>query len=241
MEKTYDYSLFKISSKNRGLDERNLNEIIESLKQDNLLHLNPIIVDKDYVVLDGQHRLEACKELGLPIYYVRDTSLTHDAMATLNMAQKKWDMQDYAHYYSESGDKAYQLLLKTADELGLSLNFTLQLLGRMGGQTNIRLKKGNLELVHEEVTDIKRRYPKMKQITEAINQYRPDLKKITASARWLRAYYQMMCHPEYDHAWMLSRIDCANHLFCKISNTKAARDMLTRVYNHGKRSGRLEF
>lgn len=39
----------------------------QSIKEWDLLM--PIIVNQDNVVLDGYHRLKACKELGIPITY----------------------------------------------------------------------------------------------------------------------------------------------------------------------------
>jgi ParB-like chromosome segregation protein Spo0J len=45
--------------------------LAEEMKVKNLLHLYPIVIDQDGVILDGQHRFEAAKSIESEIYYVQ--------------------------------------------------------------------------------------------------------------------------------------------------------------------------
>ena len=66
--KTSDYSIFKKFPGNRDINPLNLRKITNSIKMHNMLDLKPIIVTESMEVTDGQHRLEAAKVLGVPIF-----------------------------------------------------------------------------------------------------------------------------------------------------------------------------
>ncbi len=68
IHETTKYSLFKLLKGNRPIKKVNLANIIASMKMNNFLHLNPILVTSNMEVLDGQHRLKACEELGVKVY-----------------------------------------------------------------------------------------------------------------------------------------------------------------------------
>lgn len=69
MKETKDYNIFKKHPNNREIFHANLEKIKRSIQIKNLLEYRPIIVDKKMQVIDGQHRLEAARQLGVPIYY----------------------------------------------------------------------------------------------------------------------------------------------------------------------------
>lgn len=66
--KTNDYSIFKSIMGNRTINLKNVNNIINNIKKNGLLP-TVIIVNEKMEVIDGQHRLQALKELNLPVYY----------------------------------------------------------------------------------------------------------------------------------------------------------------------------
>ena len=72
----------------------------------------PIMVDADMRIIDGQHRFYACKELGLPIYYVVKNDVDPEqAMITLNQTSKKWEMMDWLRYRANKNGGCYKMLL----------------------------------------------------------------------------------------------------------------------------------
>ncbi len=68
INKTYNYDKFGDLDGNRKLNQSNLNWIIESMRKK--YNPIPIIVNKKMQVIDGQHRLEACRRLNLPVFYL---------------------------------------------------------------------------------------------------------------------------------------------------------------------------
>ena len=78
-------------------------QIKESIEKNNLLHLQPIIVqvkdDGTIIVVDGQHRLEAALALGVPFYILHDTSSNILNLITLNTHQRKWGLKDFLKFW----------------------------------------------------------------------------------------------------------------------------------------------
>ena len=66
--KTTNYDMFKFMEGNRQTNSSNLNQIIESMKEKQLII--PITVNEKFEIIDGQHRFKACKYLGLPVYFI---------------------------------------------------------------------------------------------------------------------------------------------------------------------------
>ena len=62
---TYEYDKFKKIKGNRKINFKNLGKIINSMSKKQLVI--PILVNEKFEVIDGQHRLQACIELGLPV------------------------------------------------------------------------------------------------------------------------------------------------------------------------------
>ena len=78
MKKTKDYSQFKYLPGNRDLVLNHVDRLVKSISKNNLLKNNPIMINKQGYILDGQHRLQAAEELGVDIYYnVLDGGLSH--------------------------------------------------------------------------------------------------------------------------------------------------------------------
>jgi hypothetical protein len=66
---TSDYALFHLLPENRAVYVNHVRKLVAVITQSNLLHIKPLDVMADLGVIDGQHRLAAARELGLPVYY----------------------------------------------------------------------------------------------------------------------------------------------------------------------------
>lgn len=104
---TNNYRLFKMDARNRVVVPEHVDELARSIQQKNLLHLYPIIVDTSYTVIDGQHRLHAAEQLGVPIYYLVSQQITILDVPTITDKVKTWSSSDYLHYYCVQGKPEY--------------------------------------------------------------------------------------------------------------------------------------
>lgn len=106
MVSTKDYNLFKDFSSNREIDEKHVRKLVAAIEKRNLLSVNPILVDNEFRVIDGQHRLEAAKILKTDIFYIVG-DVRRDDISKINSNQKNWTQMDYINYYTIEGKKAY--------------------------------------------------------------------------------------------------------------------------------------
>lgn len=100
VQKTSDYSIFKSLDGNRKIDKYHLRKLKESIEKNNRLNLHPVIVNKDFEVIDGQHRLEVAKMLGLEIFYIQSDSINHEHLIECNVNQKSWEVENYIDFFS---------------------------------------------------------------------------------------------------------------------------------------------
>ena len=82
ISKTWDYDKFTFFKGNRNIKPHHKNKLAESFKIKQLPI--PIIVDELFRIADGQHRLEVCKDLGLPIYYSVISNIEMDDVQRVN-------------------------------------------------------------------------------------------------------------------------------------------------------------
>lgn len=119
IESTKDYEKFKFILGNRSVLRTHVNNLIESISQCNLLHVNPIIVNENFHVIDGQHRLLAAKQLDIEIYYMiiesGDSELNQ--IHHLNKHSKNWSTKEYVESHAALGDAGSIAILKTCKQL----------------------------------------------------------------------------------------------------------------------------
>lgn len=113
--KSHDYLSFSMAKENRIIDENHVKQIIKSINKKGLM-MNPIIVDAELNILDGQHRFEACRELDLPIYFVIDEKADTKVCATMNSYSRNWQCADFIHYGAKTGNATYQFVQNCYDE-----------------------------------------------------------------------------------------------------------------------------
>lgn len=140
---TRDYDLFKFYSSNRPAEH--WKTIAESIEKRDLTPHNPIIVSKDYHIIDGQNRFMACKSLGKPIYFTVADNASDRDIALLNARQRNWALQDYLNFYCTHGFVDYIALDKIINETGLKLYWVVNSIWQSTperGKTTESFKKG---------------------------------------------------------------------------------------------------
>ena len=100
---TENYSIFKYRVDNRPVNHSNTNAIAKSIESMGQKH--PISVDIDFNVQDGQHRLEACKKLKIPVKYIVDVDqMGTNQIAELQSTTRSWKTKDYAHGFASNNE-----------------------------------------------------------------------------------------------------------------------------------------
>ena len=119
MTKTYyasetkDYSRFKfLETENRPIRE----DIIKNLEPEILKNgiCNPIEVDGDYNIYDGQHRFVIARKHGLALPYLINRKLTLEMIPSLQKATR-WNAVDYCKVLANNGNVNCQRAIYIAE------------------------------------------------------------------------------------------------------------------------------
>lgn len=123
---TTDYGLFKSIDGNRNLNLLHLNRLRKSMQERALFTI--ITVNERYEIIDGQHRFEVSKELGLPVHYVMCEGYGLNEVHIINATSKVWDADDYLEGYIKLNKPAYIQYAKFKNHYEFSHNSCMTIL-----------------------------------------------------------------------------------------------------------------
>jgi len=105
---TSDYDQFKTQDGNRPLLKNDLIKIEKKILDNNLLRYHPILVSKEFEIIDGQHRLEVARRNSLTISFIvmtEDSSLR--TTQSVNTTGKPWTVRDFLNSYIALNQQEY--------------------------------------------------------------------------------------------------------------------------------------
>ena len=227
MKQTTDYSIFKIKKGNRTVNTAHVQKIKDSLNKHTYLPSCPIICDKDMNVIDGQHRLQAAKELGIAVYYIIEEKPDADLLIDLNITQRKWSTTDYITYYAnEKNNVNYQRLAMAVKEIPFDVTTVLSMAfnKEIGGNfLNTKVKTGLLEITEKDIKTAHILYDNIMSLRDAL--------RCTMTGRMVRAVVSLQQHPKFSWSTMLHKAKQWSAKAYHCSTKQEWEDMLIMLYN----------
>lgn len=164
---TRNYDMFKIKKENRELNENKVNVLMRDIRERGM-QLQPIQVNRNMEIFDGQHRFEALKRLNMPVLYFIDRRLKVDDIIAINNTQSRWTMPDYIHSRKESGNENYLLFDVLLKEFGFCTYTTA--IAVKGQVINERiLKRGDFTMNKEEFENAAKKLAWLRKLEGAID------------------------------------------------------------------------
>lgn len=230
--KTNDYSLFRPHESNRAVDQANVNRLISSLKARNMLEFRPILVNARMQIVDGNHRLQAAKTLGLDIYYQIVQDSNSEDIILLNANQKRWTTEDYIHYYVSKGNLEYKKLQEFCEQRKIGAPWFFKLVtGSREGISN-KTKYGSFKFpAGEELDEINRLLDGIDQVTEALQRYIPNSTSLRKSLKLKYAVIYLLKNPDVDIRTLMNKITYKAESLRKCADTDSYLQMLRDIYN----------
>lgn len=171
IQKTLDYDKFKTHPSNRPIDAFNLRKLINSIRMKNMLDIRPILVNSKMQVIDGQHRLEAAKQLGVEIFFIKQEEDKDSDMVILNNNQRQWKDVDYVNYYSSQGSIGHIKFKRFVEKNSINTSLAASILFRShSSKKGSILKKEILEIRDEHLSEIQEELDKINAIIEFLSQ-----------------------------------------------------------------------
>lgn len=196
---TKDYDKFKFEKTNR--DIKVTNDLRESIAQKGIIE--PITVNENMEILDGQHRFMVAKSLNETIPFKMVSGLKLIDILDTKSTAKNWTPKDYVEYYCKNNNKNYIKLKELCknNKLPIAHVTSLYHLGQFAEESRVSnkiLRNGSLNIVaHKEFGD------------KAIEMYN-DIKNIVGDINTIhfrRAMFTVFSSPEYEHNRMLKQLE----------------------------------
>jgi hypothetical protein len=130
-----------------------ISKIITSMKEHGSCTMyQPILVDEDFKVRDGQHTMDAAIHLNLP-YNVLIVPRDFKHMIPINTIQQPWRDADFTNYWIAEGRKPYKIFKEIRDanpyiSHGVLVMMFAKAGTRTGGGCSKQFKNGYLHLYH---------------------------------------------------------------------------------------------
>ena len=234
-----DYDKFKTIEGNRILNASHIKKLKESIEKKNMLAYNPILVSKDFQVIDGQHRLEAARQLQIPIQYMIIPTADLTTIQQLNSNLRSWATEDFVQSYARLGKSDYVRLLKFADDFDFPLVLSAELLmgkGMHGGggegriSAGVHLRDGTFQIRNEN---------NAMRLMQSLRELQPfcDAKvwKVPAFIRMLVRLYRL----NMDHKTLVEQLRKTGVRLRRQASAREYMFQIVEAYNHGLKKNRL--
>ena len=223
---TSDYDQFHLLPENRVVDRQHVRKLVVMIGENNLLRERPLVVTADLGIIDGQHRLEAARELGLPVYYKIGQQLSEADITTLNVAQKNWGGTDYLHYWKVKGNPAYQALTAFMQRHP-TLSFSNAKM-MLGGSSNNRAEEFRTGRWRAGEPD------KAEQVAELVERIAKETPfKHSAHTGFVAALYYCVANVEgFDPKELMRKILGNPRALVPCASHKQWLEMLSDIYNY---------
>ncbi|WP_336834392.1 ParB/RepB/Spo0J family partition protein [Sphingobacterium siyangense] len=230
MQSTRDYDIFGHINSNRKIDKRHVKTLVNLISKNNLLHLNPLIVDGYNRVVDGQHRLEAAKLLKVPVYFIKDTGVNKTDIATLNSNKKNWSLIDYINFHTEEGKPGFKALHNFMSLYPmLPVSSALSLLSTGGRHDTAAIREGSVDVNNVDQAE---------EIAEFLSWLHPHYDSSYSGS--VASVIRKMFNAEgFDQELFKSKIMGQPRSLVKCINRKQYLEMFLEIYNYKLSLNRL--
>lgn len=240
VQKTRNYEMFNFLKYNREV--KSYERVLNSIKKKNLLEFRPILVDKDFNVLDGQHRLLAAKELELEIYYeIKDKHCTPEDVILLNN-QTKWCLSDYLNFWSEQENADYIKLKKLCSDFDMypTMGYKLLTGNSAGGSCYKLFREGRFVFPDQETESIFHiRFSQIQEILNKIRHLYIGNKAFLNSTKISLTLINLLSNRQVDFNLFFNKIILRMDLIRPCATQEQYLVMFTAIYNY-KNQNRIE-
>lgn len=224
LKSTTSYDSFNYIVSNREISKSHVNKLVKSIQKNNLLHLNPVIVNPAMEVIDGQHRIAAAEILGVAVYYQIDEKVSKKDLSDLNSVKKNWTTMDYINYWTIEKARGFDQLSKFLSVYpGLPPSTALMLLSSDGSRDVKSLKEGVVDVAN---------WDKAVEIADIIVKYR-NIIDFAFDRNFILAINKLVNSGLYDHSVMEIKLEKQLRSLVKCATIKQYLDLLEEIYNKG--------
>lgn len=222
---TTDYSMFSFARGNREVNELHLNRLLKSISKHYLFTI--IIVNENFEVIDGQHRLACLKQLNLPVYFMILTGYGLDEIQIFNLNSRNWNNADYLSGFIDKGKQDYidYKRFRTKYKFGHreSIFMLTQSSGREVSVDSVCFNQGNFKI---------KDYTAACRMAESIYRVEPFFPSFKERGFVTALIHLLLNVPSFDMDKFISKCELSPILLKKCATRDQYIDMIEQLYNY---------
>jgi hypothetical protein len=231
---THDLSIFKTLNGNRDLNMSNVDRIAKSILDNGFLKV-PIVVNENFEIIDGQHRVEAAKKVNSIIYYVKVKNYDLSTAILLNANASNWKTIDYVKSFCERGNSNYLKLMQLYEsnkDFGLNTcaelttDFIYRLVLNKDNSKSDVIKTG--EFIYNDVNDAEYIFESMRKIHGNI----PEAK----SSLFCRTIKMCLKNPDFKLQDFVYKVNKHPHTYRKSNTISVIMANIEYIYNYDNKT-----
>lgn len=126
---TDNYDMFHCIEGNRSINWKHVDELAELINRDGQ-QVN-VLITPGFGIYDGQHRLEACRKLRIPVRFeITNQEKSIEDIQNLNISNNKWENKDFLESFAKRGSKPAERILSLMNEFHVSRVIALKAGGK---------------------------------------------------------------------------------------------------------------
>jgi len=141
------------SKQNREVKTKTILAIKESMAKFGFIPGRPVLITKEWLIIDGQHRLLAARDLGIEVEFEILEGDYLEKMIQLNSTQSNWTLEDYVNSYASQNIDCYRKLLKFKEKYDLNLSSAITILFNTSTKS-CDIKKGEIISINTNAEQI---------------------------------------------------------------------------------------
>ena len=227
-----NYSKFTLFDNNRDINETHVEELVASMRKSG--QLMPVVVTSNMEVIDGQHRLEACKKLGLEVLYVVNKTGNSKQIAVMNNTQKGWKNKDFLKHFchkSHHNSSEYKKIEKFIEEYKLPFRVCISLLSDYNIGFNGSSGRGPMKFFRDgsfKINDLDAAKETAQRLIK-LKSFVPNLVKIV---KFSVAFIKISELENFDLKTCYAQIEKNSSKFDKCLNQEDWNEAMVRAYNY---------
>ncbi len=233
--KTTDYKMFKTIGSNRKINPVNYGKLLRSMKEEQLII--PICVNEKYEVIDGQHRLKVCEELGLPVYYYLLVGYSTAQMKRANLVSANWTKDDFLHAYVSDDIESYAVFNTLKEKYGLNTSDLIRIIAKIQGTSaaaiGLDFEEGRLNFSIEDRAALK-------AFLVALDDFKffKEYKK----TKFVSAFLELYFFSGYSHSQMKTRLKTRDKaLEIQLTKDDYIQLLANKIYSFGNTTNNIYY
>lgn len=237
---TEDYSIFKKQVGNRELKRvEDLKKTIKYINGSEYPFYSPIIVNDDFEVIDGQHRLQICIELQTKVEFIVRGGLNILDTLDMNRVANAWDLEEIVTNGINMEIPLYLKAQEFAQKTGITPVMVLGIYDpKLVNRGNALKMRYNPNInIYEFEKVVNRR---IKNASEIIKELKPNKdKQSKVSHTVLGAIITLIETADYKQETFLKQLKKYRHMILISNSKKHMLEQFENVYNFNRRGRNL--